>query len=130
MSKEGVTQGDPLAMILYALAVLPLILLLEELISDITEQLQKWFADDSALGSFFTTVKTWFGKLCEIGPPRGYIPEPEKSILVETPTNLDKAKTFFADYKFKLKEGCCYLGGFLGSEALTTMYVEDKVEEW
>eukprot|EP00957_Ditylum_brightwellii_P061972 4703130-Ditylum_brightwellii.AAC.1 len=61
MSKEGVTQGDPLAMILYALAVLPLILLLEELISDlgdITEQLQKWFADDSALGSFFTTIKT------------------------------------------------------------------------
>eukprot|EP00957_Ditylum_brightwellii_P034745 2633785-Ditylum_brightwellii.AAC.1 len=47
MSKEGVAQGDPLAMILYALAVLLLILHLKELIStlgDITNQLQKWFA--------------------------------------------------------------------------------------
>eukprot|EP00957_Ditylum_brightwellii_P100489 7660363-Ditylum_brightwellii.AAC.1 len=61
MSKEGVTQGDPIAMILYALDVLPLFLQLEELIStleDITNQLQKWFDDDSALGSFFATIKT------------------------------------------------------------------------
>eukprot|EP00957_Ditylum_brightwellii_P018219 1372710-Ditylum_brightwellii.AAC.1 len=50
MSKEGVTQGDLLAMILYALDVLPIILHLEKFITemDITEaQLQKWFADDS-----------------------------------------------------------------------------------
>eukprot|EP00957_Ditylum_brightwellii_P084798 6447528-Ditylum_brightwellii.AAC.1 len=120
-------------MILYALAVLPFILFQEELISDledITSQLQVWFADDSALGSFFATIKTWFDKFCEICPPRGYIPKPEKSIMVATPTNLAKAKTFFADYKFKLKEGCCYLGGFLGSEDLTKQYVEEKVEEW
>eukprot|EP00957_Ditylum_brightwellii_P138395 10548502-Ditylum_brightwellii.AAC.1 len=60
MSKEGVMQGDPLAMILYDLAVLPLILYLEKLISklgDITNQLHKWFTDDSALGSFFDTIK-------------------------------------------------------------------------
>eukprot|EP00957_Ditylum_brightwellii_P082604 6280473-Ditylum_brightwellii.AAC.1 len=61
MSKEGVTQGDPLAMILHALAVLPLILYLEEKIStlgDTASQLQKWFADDSAIGAFFQAMKT------------------------------------------------------------------------
>eukprot|EP00957_Ditylum_brightwellii_P189481 14422570-Ditylum_brightwellii.AAC.2 len=89
-------------------------------------QLQKWFADDLALGSFFATIKTWFDKLCKIGPPRGYIPNPEKSILGATPTNLAKSKTFFADYKYKLKEGCRYLGGFLGSEDLTKSMLKKK----
>eukprot|EP00957_Ditylum_brightwellii_P052802 4003356-Ditylum_brightwellii.AAC.1 len=120
-------------MILYALAILPLDLHLEKLISvlgDITNQLQKWFADDSALGSFFATIKKWFDKLCEIGSPCGYIPKPEKSIMVASPSNLDKAKTFFANYKFKLKEGYCYLGGFLGSAKLTKQYVEEKGDEW
>eukprot|EP00957_Ditylum_brightwellii_P067071 5090807-Ditylum_brightwellii.AAC.1 len=59
MSKEGITQGDPLAMILYALAVLPIILHLEKFMMgmDITEaQLQKWFADDSAIGTFFQSM--------------------------------------------------------------------------
>eukprot|EP00957_Ditylum_brightwellii_P188636 14360813-Ditylum_brightwellii.AAC.1 len=55
LSKEGGTQGDHLAMILYSLAGLPLILHIKETIStpdDIISQLQKCFADDSAIGAF------------------------------------------------------------------------------
>eukprot|EP00957_Ditylum_brightwellii_P041621 3152427-Ditylum_brightwellii.AAC.1 len=118
MKKEGMMQGDPIVMILYALAVLLLILHIKELISmlgDITNQL---------------TIKTWFDKLYKIGPPWGYIPEPEKSIMVASPSNLDKAKTFFANYKFKLKEGCCYLGRFLDLAELSKQYAEERVEEW
>eukprot|EP00957_Ditylum_brightwellii_P125441 9560950-Ditylum_brightwellii.AAC.1 len=60
MNKEGVTQGDPLAMIVYALAILLSILHLEKFMDkmDITEaQLQKWFADDSAISAFFQPMK-------------------------------------------------------------------------
>jgi hypothetical protein len=42
-SKEGVTQGDPLSMLLYAIAIMPLINCLES--SDI---IQTWYADDSS----------------------------------------------------------------------------------
>eukprot|EP00957_Ditylum_brightwellii_P028617 2162331-Ditylum_brightwellii.AAC.1 len=82
MSKEGVTQGDPLAMILYALDVLLIILHLEKFMDKmgITEaQLQKWLADGSAIGAFFQSMKECYDELCAIGPPLGYHPEPDKS---------------------------------------------------
>ena len=40
-SQEGTTQGDPLAMVMYGSALLPLI----EITKNINV-LQKWFADD------------------------------------------------------------------------------------
>ena len=43
-SKEGVTQGDPLSMLFYAVAVLPLIQSLKQL----SKWHQSWYADDSA----------------------------------------------------------------------------------
>ena len=51
VSKEGTTQGDPLAMSMYAIAVLPLILELENLAK------QLWFADDAAAAGRLRTLK-------------------------------------------------------------------------
>ena len=45
-SKEGVTQGDPMAMMLYGIAILPLAEMLQKEIPDV---LQPWYADDSAM---------------------------------------------------------------------------------
>ena len=42
--REGVTQGDPLAMIVYGIGVLPLIKNLKRAILDVT---QPWYADDA-----------------------------------------------------------------------------------
>eukprot|EP00957_Ditylum_brightwellii_P143302 10917853-Ditylum_brightwellii.AAC.1 len=92
--KEGVTQGNPLAMILYALALLPVIVVLEMLLDDLTyaiKQLQKWFADDSSLAGFFEAIGKWYDKLCLIRPPLGYHPESEKSILITHEKNLELA---------------------------------------
>eukprot|EP00957_Ditylum_brightwellii_P064455 4891443-Ditylum_brightwellii.AAC.1 len=87
-SKEGVTQGDPMAMFLYTLGVLPIILQLKhhqqdvESLTNVIEKLQAWYADDSAKATFFATIREWFQELCQIGPPLCYFPEPDKSILV------------------------------------------------
>ena len=48
LSSEGATQGDPLAMVMYAIAVVPLINHLYSLADQI------WYADDAAeCGSLF-----------------------------------------------------------------------------
>ena len=44
LSKEGVTQGDPLSMLLYAIAVLPLI----QALVNRKKWDQNWYANDSA----------------------------------------------------------------------------------
>ena len=49
-SKEGVTQGDPLAMIAYGIRVLPLIRVLR---SDHPQVYQPWYADDAGAGGTF-----------------------------------------------------------------------------
>ena len=46
LSQEGVTQGDPLAMVLYGIALLPLA---EALQKEFPDVLQPWYADDAAM---------------------------------------------------------------------------------
>ncbi len=45
-SQEGTTQGDPLAMPMYALATIPLITKLKQQVPEVN---QVWYADDSAV---------------------------------------------------------------------------------
>eukprot|EP00957_Ditylum_brightwellii_P180614 13758077-Ditylum_brightwellii.AAC.1 len=47
-----------------------------------------------------------------------------------TKENLAKAKTFFKDYKLKLKEGFGHLGGFVSSANLAEKYILEKVKGW
>ena len=46
LSKEGVVQGNPLAMVLYGLAIVPLAEMLREAE---TEVVQPWYADNKAM---------------------------------------------------------------------------------
>eukprot|EP00957_Ditylum_brightwellii_P071052 5399569-Ditylum_brightwellii.AAC.1 len=72
--------------------------------------------------------KKWFKELCQIGPPMGYFPEPDKSILVTALQNLELAKTYFKAEKNKIKIGYCYLGGHIGKRKED--FVTEKVLEW
>ena len=48
------------------------------------------------------------------GPPRGYFPEPTKSILVVAPQNVARAEWFFRGMGLKVVMDSRYLGGFIG----------------
>ena len=48
-SREGITQGDPLSMFVYAIGTLPLIHSLE----DTCRRTQLWYADDASAGGSY-----------------------------------------------------------------------------
>jgi membrane-associated PAP2 superfamily phosphatase len=89
LSKEDVTQGDPLAMVMHGVALLPLIGILKKGVSDVH---QPWHADNAGAGGRFQNVRLCLEKLQEFGPPRGCFPEPQKSILVAKDQNEEKLR--------------------------------------
>ena len=95
LSEEGTTQGDPLAMPLYALVTIPLINTLT--LSNDTKQV--WYVDDSAATRSIMGIRQWFNSLVRIGPSYGYYVNVEKTWLVVKPQYLQDAVSAFADTK-------------------------------
>ena len=65
---EGTTQGDPAAKVIYAIAIIPLILMLVEI------KIQ----DDLTVAG----IRIWWNTLCRLGPKFGYFPEGSKSWII------------------------------------------------
>ena len=106
-SKEGVAQGDPLAMISYKIGILPLIKNLKQEIPDVT---QPWYADDAGALGTFTRIETYFNLLTRQGLGHGYDPEPPKRILIVHMDNIESGKDFGARHGFKVCTGTRYIG--------------------
>ena len=68
-SQEGATQGDTLAMSMYAIATLPLIHRLNDPDSS-TSQL--WYADNATATGSLSHLRSWWEKLVSNGPSYGY----------------------------------------------------------
>ena len=66
-SREGTTQGDPLAMSFYGVSLLHLIPKLKEP----NNVLQSWYADDSAAIAKLKKLEIWVRNLIEEGPAFG-----------------------------------------------------------
>ena len=76
-STEGTTQGDPLAMAMYALATLPLIHRLQ----DTTPTVQQvWYADDATTGGSCLDLRAWWGEIQQYDPLFGYYPNSSRPI--------------------------------------------------
>ena len=75
-SKEGVTQGDPLAMIAYGVGILPLIDNLKQEKPDIN---QPWYNDDARSLVTFTIIGNSFNLLTRQGEVRNIIPDRPKA---------------------------------------------------
>ncbi len=123
LSKEGTTQGDPLAMAMYAIGTYPLIRKLDGIAN------QVWYADDSAAGSSLENIKKWWNALAEKGPLYGYYPNGSKTHVLVKPTLLDKAKEKFRDTKIVVSsEGERYLGAAIGTASYCRTFADQKVE--
>ena len=88
-SKEGVTQGDPLAMITYGIGVLPLI---RELWDSHPRVTHPWHTDDMGAGGKIGRILAHFQDLQVRGLSRGYFPEPTKKILVVALPNMARVE--------------------------------------
>jgi hypothetical protein len=116
LSREGVTQGCPLAMVAFGLAVMPLI---RQLKREVHQVHQAWYANDAAAAAEFVSIKIFMERLIELGPAYGYYPEASKSILVISEANKAAAEAY-----------CRYLGGFIGSDQDLHAWLKDKVSTW
>ena len=126
-SSEGTTQGDPLAMSLYAISLQPLTTRLQVK----SAASQCWYADDATGCGPLGDVKTWWDELMVSGPPLGYFPNPQKCWLIVKPEKERPAKEIFSETTINITtEGRKHLGAALGSRDFFEEYVDEKGEEW
>ena len=112
-SREGTTQGCPLAMAMYALAIMPLIDILRhppegkensampaEKEGDAVKQ--AWFADDSQAAARLRDLRRWWEAINEYGPRYGYFTNPGKTVVIVKPKQLELANQLFGKEGIKI----------------------------
>lgn len=127
-SKEGISQGCPLSMMLCGLLLISLLLNLNYCF----QLFSPWFADDGSGSDKLKTLHEFFDTVRLLGKAHGCFPEMEKSVLIIATKNANKAELLNTQYQydFKISHGHCFLGRFIGTPELTDLWVEDKVSDW
>ena len=125
-STEDTTQGDPLAMDMYALAVT---LLTWQLRSNCPDVHQVWFADNATGTSTCDNIKMWWDNLSQFGPTFGYHPNDSKTYLVVKQQHEATARQVFANCGVHITtQGKRHLGASNSSRTFTEEYVSRKVQ--
>ena len=126
LSQEGTTQGDPLAMAMYAVATTPLIHRLAD------ENLkQVWFADDASAAGKLTDIVKWWDTISHVGPEYGYFPNASKTWLIVKEEHLEHANNTFQGTGVVItSEGKRHLGSAIGSCSFVECYVQGKISRW
>jgi hypothetical protein len=127
LSREGVTQGDPLSMVLYGLSLTPLA---EAIRTAVPGTVQPWYADDSAMCGKLSDIAAAQRLLQQLGPRRGYFPEPEKSIIITRQDTPSSALDVLDEFNFTKSEGHRYVGGFVGSGATEAAWIDPQIDRW
>ena len=124
LSQEGTTKGEPLAMPMYALGILPLIQ------RSSVDANQVWYADD-AVATAVLDLKEWWDNINNFGPSYGYYANAKKSWLVVKEAHYTTALSAFHGTNLNITTtGKPHLGAPLGTQSFVTQYVKDKVDNW
>ena len=132
-SSECTTQGDPVAMAVYAIAIIPLIWMILEITEGYSKGTSKAapYTDDLTAAGCILELKCWWDQLCELDPKFGYFPQASKSWPIIKPEVEGKAKTIFHVSGVQITtEGKHHLGASLGSTKYKKEYLSSKVDEW
>ena len=124
-SCEGTTQSDPIAMAVYAIAIIPIILTIVYITSKIDDSTKtEAYADDVTAAGKIIQFKNWWRTLCILGPKFGYYPEASKSWLIVKEKAKQRAFTVFKETTINIKtEGQRHLGAVIGSSKNKREYV-------
>ena len=132
LSEEGTTQGDPIAMAVYALGILPLLTTLKLAVQNKNNNLlQVSFADDISGSGKLEVIKLWWDEIVTHGPTIGYFANGGKSWLIVKDDYVKEAQEIFSQTSIKItSEGRRHLGACIGKETFKESYVNEKVETW
>ncbi len=101
LSREGTTQGDPLAMPFYAIATVPLIKKLDN-----NNVHQVWYADAASGVGKLADLRSWWDKISTLGPGYGYHANASKTWLITKNDYFQATAEVFAGTGVKItKEG-------------------------
>ncbi|KAG0718946.1 hypothetical protein GWK47_051511 [Chionoecetes opilio] len=125
---EGTTQGDPVAMAMYALG---LSVLQDGISYEKTHVKQVAYADALSGAGKITDLKAWWTLVNDNGPIIGYTPNATKSVLIVKPEHYDNGVQLFNGSGIIVtKDGQRHLGAVIGTEEFKEEYVGEKVSEW
>ena len=111
LSREGTTQGDPLAMPWYSLITANIINALREIEPSIE---QVWLADDAKNAGDLFSLQNWYKYLEKIGDLYGYYVNKSKCwLIVESEQMPEKAKQILIEFVKITTHGKRYFGAFL-----------------
>ena len=129
-SDEGTTQGDAVAMGMYALGLMPLLMTIDTYIENDTIK-QIAFADDlTGIGKIQELLK-WWNIIITNGQNIGYHVNQQKSWLVVKPEYFVEAKKLFQNYNIQItSDGRRHLGAAIGNIEFVQSYVNEKLTSW
>ena len=118
-SQEGTTQGDSIAMGMYALGLMPLLTTAVHTMTN-AEITQIAFADDVTGIGEIRHLRNWWEIILTMGPYLGYHVNESKSWLATKEEYFDLAKQFFQDSAIKITaNGHRHLGAIIGTADTT-----------
>ena len=67
--------------------------------------IQVWYADDSQAAGKLTSIRRWWGNLCDKGPAYGYFPKPPKTYLNVKDGLFEQAEKIFEGTNIQIVGG-------------------------
>ena len=131
-SAEGTTQGDPIAGLVYAIGIIPLILrTVANLKKQGTDTKAAGYADDLFGGGKLHVLKIMWDFIKKWGPDFGYYQQADKTWIIVKPQHLKKAQIIFHGTDINITtDGKKHLGASIGSIMYRKQYINEKVDNW